>query len=582
MHVLGHCCRFGLTVESQPRNRGGARADDCVPEYGWFSRERTEEDTTVRRLSLIAAIVISLYTAGFPWQPAPARAQARPVLNFGMHVADLGTGDPHFAASSGDRIVADMIFNGLLRYKPGDSTVIEPDLAQSVPQPVVAGGKQTWTFTLRKGVRCHPSPKSEAYELTADDVVYSLKKSADAKRSAYTADYRTMMVEKTDAYTVRITLSQPLSRTLFLPRVANYGGGFIVCAKAIEAMGDDAFKTNPVGTGPFVFRSFRTQSKIELMPHDDYFRGKPRLGGVNLIFMPDAATREAALRTGEIHAGLGLPETQWVDKINAVQGLKADVFGVAESYFVTLNTAVKPLDDPRVRRAIAHAIDRDAHVALFRAPVAEKIFSVVPAQYLDGGLSAEEALQRNVAYGLNVAKARQLLAEAGYPNGFSISSISSQVDFVRRNYELLQSELKAINIDFKFNVVDHPTYHAQIRKDASPIVLYAAWRPNADQYLGQFFHSDAIVVTGKSPVTNFSHYDKVDGLIEQARSQIEPAKQAAIWRDANIKILEDMAAFPIMVVKQVYGRSRKLDYGHELRSSLALYPQITERTVIAQ
>lgn len=535
----------------------------------------------MRHARLSAAIVTVLHIVGLAWLPMSARAQARPVLNFGMHVGDLGTGDPHFAASSGDRIVADMIFNGLLRYKPGDSTAIEPDLAQSIPQPVVTGGKQTWTFPLRKGVRCQAGPKTEAYELTADDVVYSLKKSADPKRSAYAADYKTMTVEKADPYTVRITLAQPLSKILFLPRVANYGGGFVVCAKAIEAMGDEAFKTSPVGTGPFAFKSYRAQSKIELVAHTDYFRGRPKLDGVNLIFMPDAASREAALRTGEIHAGLGLPEAQWVDKINAVPGLRADVFGVAESYFVTFNTSVKPLDDPRVRQAMAYAIDRDAHVALFRAPVAEKIFSVVPAQYLDGGLSAEEALKRSVAYGLNLAKARQLLADAGYPSGFPITSISSQVDFVRRNYELLQFELKAINIDFKFNVVDHPTYHAQIRKDASPIVIYAAWRPNADQYFTQFFHSDAIVVTGKSPVTNFSHYDKIDALIEQARSQIDPSRQAAIWRDASTKMLEDMAAFPIMVVKQVYGRTQKLDYGHELKSSLALYPQITERTALA-
>jgi hypothetical protein len=68
----------------------------------------------------MAAIVSCL---ALPWGTSPPSAQSRPVLNFGMHVGDLGTGDPHFAASSGDRIVADMVFNGLLRYKPGDSSV---------------------------------------------------------------------------------------------------------------------------------------------------------------------------------------------------------------------------------------------------------------------------------------------------------------------------------------------------------------------------------------------------------------------------------------------------------------------------
>ena len=102
--------------------------------------------------------------------------------------------------------------------------------------------------------------------------------------------------------------------------------------------------------------------------------------------------------------------------------------------------------------------------------------------------------------------------------------------------------------------------------------------PNADVYLTNFFHSDSIVVTGAKPITNFSHYAAIDDLIEQARAETDPAAQAELWKQANIQILKDLAAFPLHYQNQVYARVPKVDYGHELVSSLALYPQITELT----
>jgi peptide/nickel transport system substrate-binding protein len=150
----------------------------------------------------------------------------------------------------------------------------------------------------------------------------------------------------------------------------------------------------------------------------------------------------------------------------------------------------------------------------------------------------------------------------------------------RANYEVLQAELAEIGITINLNVVDHATMHEQIREDVNPIVIYVAFRPNADVYLTNFFHSDSIVVTGASPITNFSHYSGIDDLIEQARAETDPAKQEALWKEANVQILKDLAAYPLYMQNLVYARSPKVDYGHELISSLALYPQITELTTI--
>ena len=537
--------------------------------------------TRSRWLTFLLAMVLFL-SAGTTALVGSAVAQdegARPVLRFGVNAADLATLDPHFASGTQDRTVVDMVFNALVRFAPGNSTEIEPDLAVAIPEPETVDGKQVWTFELRDDVMCHPGPDTEAYPLTADDVVYSLQKSADVDRSAFAGDYAGMTVEKVDDHTVTITMDNPLSATLFLPKIANYAGGFIVCAQAVEAMGDEAFKTYPVGTGPFMFESYTPQNSVVLTANDDYFRGAPKLGGVEVRYMADPNTRELGLQAGELDIAAGINEAQWVDRINAEGNLTADIFGVAEAVWINLNVTAEPLNDPLVREAIALAINRDEHASLRGAPVSELIASVVPPQ-LPGGLTEEEAAAAGVLHEQDIERARELMAEAGHADGFTIDLVTSEMTDYSANYEVLQAELAEIGITVNLTVVDHATMHEQIRKDVNPIVIYVAYRPNADVYLTNFFHSNSIVVEGASPITNFSHYSGVDDLIEQARAETDLAAQEELWKQAIIQIQKDFAALPLYMQSLVYARTPGVDYGHELVSSLALYPQFTELTTV--
>ncbi|MGH2617845.1 MAG: ABC transporter substrate-binding protein, partial [Thermomicrobiales bacterium] len=202
--------------------------------------------------------------------------------------------------------------------------------------------------------------------------------------------------------------------------------------------------------------------------------------------------------------------------------------------------------------------------------------------FMAGGLTREEAGAAGVLYEQDLERARQLLAEAGYPDGFEMNLIASEMQTYRGNYEVLQAELAEIGISLNVNVIDHATMQSQIRQDVNPIVVYIAYRPNADAYLTQFFHSDSIVVTGEAPVSNFSHYDQIDELIEQARVETDPEAQEELWKEANIQILEDVAAYPLNDRKFVWARRNNVDYGHEVVSTAALYPQITELTTIAE
>jgi peptide/nickel transport system substrate-binding protein len=529
-------------------------------------------------LGMAMLLLVTACTPAAPTGTAQQSGRSGGILRFGQSAADVGTLDPHFASGTQDRSLVDMVFNALIRFKPGDGTQFEPDLATSLPEPKTDAGKQTWTFALRKGVMCQATDGVPAYELTSDDVVWSLQKSADKARSAYAGDYSGMTFAAVDPSTVKVTLDSPLSKALVYPKLANYSGGYILCRKAAEKLGADGLKTHPVGTGPFTFKRYSPKEKVELVANEAYFRGKPQLDGIEFLYMPDLSSRELGLLGGQLDVANGIADNAWLKKMEANADVKVDVFGVGEVVTIHLNSRIAPLDKLPVRQAIAYALDRTEFQALTGARVSELVYSPVPAQFMPGGLTQAEAAAKGVEYKTDREKAKKLLADAGFPNGFSLSMVTSELPSYRVIYESMQAQLAKVGIKIELKVVDHTSYHATIRKDTNPIVVYVAFRPNADVYLTQFFYSDAIVVSGKKPNTNFSHYASIDALIDQARSEPDTAKQTALWKDTQTKILQDMAAYPVMFTNQVYARKKTVDYGHELKSVLALYPGIDETT----
>jgi peptide/nickel transport system substrate-binding protein len=315
-----------------------------------------------------------------------------------------------------------------------------------------------------------------------------------------------------------------------------------------------------------------------LVDNEAFFRGRPLLDGVEYRYMADVSSREAGLLAGELDVINGQPDVAWVEKMSEEAGVKVDVFGVGEVATVHFNTSVEPLSNPEVRKALAYALDRDEFLALFGEPVAENVYSPVPAKFLAGGMTKDEAEALDLAYNVDRAKAKEMLAAAGYPDGFSLEVITSEMTGYRRIYENMQAQLAEVGVNLTVDVVDHSSMHSMIREDVNPIVVYIAWRPNADVYLTRFYHSDSIVVTGAKPDTNFSHYEQLDDLIKAARIETDADKQVEMWKQAQTQLLQDAVTYPLHFQQQVYARSEAVDYGHELVSVLALYPQITEKT----
>jgi peptide/nickel transport system substrate-binding protein len=536
-------------------------------------------------------ILVFLVAALVPVTASAAKLAKKQVLKIAFDAADAKSLDPHRATTTVDRSTVDPIFNGLVRYPPGNQVKVEPDLAVSWD---ISSDLKTWTFHLRKGVYFHPFPgEPNGYELTSEDVVYSLNRAANPDYSSYAGEYSGISFKAVDPSTVQITTQKATSEPLFLAKFANYAGGFIVSKKAIEMKGEDWFKTHPVGTGPFMFASYEPQQKTVLKRYDKYFRGKPILERVEILYMPNVSSREFGLRTGEIQIIEGMNEAKWVEKVATFPKVKVQAFGPCEVQYLHFNMTKKPFDDLRVRKAFAYAVSRDQVAAFMGKSLAEPIYSGALAPPAPGALTKAEAEKAGVVYDDNVTKAKALLKEAGMPDGFTTEAIISELaTSYRKPMVAIQAQVKRAGINMKLKVVDHPSFHTLIRKDASPLVYYACWRPNVDVFLTRFFHSNSVVVTGKKPDTNFSHFgtvdangdgkiDSIDSLIESARWELNKDKQIALWKKAQIKLLKDVAAIPIIRLKYVFPMKSNVELGHPLIFSWQTYsPQITEKTAI--
>jgi peptide/nickel transport system substrate-binding protein len=516
---------------------------------------------TLARIAALAGLVLG----GTAEAQAPAAGtQPRTTLTVALAIQDLGRLDPHLAVGSSDRTVINWMFTGLVRFRPGEANpaFIEPDLAERWTSS--ADGKE-WTFFLRRGVQCH-----HGYgELTAEDVVYSLRRAADRARSAFSGDFAAVSsVEAVDPYTVRVRLSQALPA--FLGLVTNYQGGQIVCKRAAEEMGEN-FVRRPIGTGPYMFAEYQPQQFIRLVANPQYFRGAPKLREIVVRFLTSDSTRDLAFQNGEVDMIVGRQEEQWIERMRRLPGTVVAVMEPSELNTLHLNITQPPLNDIRVRQAIATAIDRRALVQ-FRGPTAHReARSVVPI----GNLGFAEDLTLVPA---DPARARALLAEAGYPNGITLRSVASSYPGLLPISEAVQGQLRRAGITLELTVVEHATYHQQIRQDLSAVTLYQAARfPVADFYLTHFYYSRSIVGT-PTAITNFSHCNVADAEIEAARSETNPERQRTLWREAQVKILAALCGIPMFEGLQVWAYRANLDLGYELHGNLNLSIPITELT----
>ena len=367
--------------------------------------------------------------------------------------------DPHLTISYKTNVLYTFTHSRLLKYRAGPgvqpgSFILEGDLAESWSQP----SETTYIFKLRKGVRWHAKPPVNGRELTADDVKYTFDRFVNEKGNAY----RSMMaaldkVEVVDKYTVKMTLKEPY--VWFLDMVANPMALAIIAKEAVEKFGDLKKPEAVVGTGPWMLDSYRPNVGLTFVRNASYFlSGLPYIDRVEVTVDEDNASRMAAFIAGKYDLGWEASGTinrvDWVQIKDTLKQRRPKLqrleFASNQMSHIYMRTDKPPFNDVRVRRAISLAFDRQGLLDAVAEGVG--VFNpAVPAALKDWALPVDQLGEGAQYYKFDPARAKKLLAEAGFPSGFpatlSYATYGSniQVDSV----QLLLKHLKDIGIDAK-------------------------------------------------------------------------------------------------------------------------------------
>jgi peptide/nickel transport system substrate-binding protein len=452
--------------------------------------------------SLLAIMSLFLITApALAQSPEPQRGGAMTVV----YKDDLATMDPAIAYDWTNWPAIKLVFDGLLDYD--DTTNILPRLAEQMPD--VSADGIVYTFKLRQGVKFH-----NGREFTADDVVYTITRVVDPKTASPGSGFYVGIkgaqelidgtatalegVKAVDKYTVEFTLTQP--DVTFLNKIAlNFA--YIVPKEEVEKSGAN-FGHAPVGTGPFIFKEWQPGQYLVFERNPDYFyEGLPYLDQVRIEVgvAPDVALLR--LEAGEVHLmGDPPPGAEWTRiSSDPAWEKRIEVQPQVSTVYIAINVTAKPFDDVRVRQAVNHAIDKDRIIQLLngRGTVANQVLPPLMPGY-------DPDYQ---GYAYDPEKAKALLAEAGYPDGFETSIECISVDPQPKLCESFQQDLANVGIKLTINALAAPNVIDDAGNGRTPLTWSGglAWiedYPDPDDFYGPILGCDSNIPGG----WNWSRY----------------------------------------------------------------------------
>ena len=416
---------------------------------------------------------------------------------------------PMLARVNPEYLVTELLYSNLTRLKP-DMTV-EPDLAISWEPNETS---TEWIFKLRPGVTFH-----DGSPLTSEDVVATINAILDPKTAS---PGRTNVgpikeVAAVDPLTVKFTLSGAYAD---LPVVLTYLNARIVPAKVV-ASDLASLSTTANGTGPFKLVSYEPDRKIVVERNAAYYDPtRPYLDRVELLVYPDRTAEASAMISGEIDLLLTTTPGEY-ERLVKAGGVKALRTPSGQFLNINLGCDQKPFNDVRVRQALALAVDREATVGFVAGGYG------TPGN--DTPLSSAYHFYKNIPLKKpDIAKAKQLLADAGYPNGIDLTLIASDQPATRTQLGVAVREMAAA-AGFRINVqtMPHATYLDQVWKKGNFYVGFYNMQPTADGVFNLLFTSNA---TWNETRWNSSEFDTI---INAARVETDESKRTALYAKAQ-------------------------------------------------
>ncbi|WP_046225563.1 ABC transporter substrate-binding protein [Paenibacillus dauci] len=467
--------------------------------------------------------------------------------------------DPSIVTDGESLKIAQQVFDPLLAYKSG-TTEVEPALAESW---TISDDGLTYTFKLRKGVKFH-----DGTDFNADAVVFNFNRWNDPKSEfkfeGDSFDYYDSMfgpeearviksVKAVDESTVEFQLNNPQApflQNLAMPPFS------IASPTAIEKEKEN-FKSNPVGTGPFVFKEWKRSDSITLDKNPNYWQqGLPKVDQVIVRAIPDNTARFNALQNGEIDLmeDLSPDDLATLESNPDLQKFNRPPFNVA---YLGFNTAKKPFDNPKVRVALNYAVDKKGIIDAFFAGQAEAAVNPIPPTLWGYNKSVED-------YPFDLAKAKQLLADAGYPNG-----IDQELTFyampVSRPYmpdgrkvaEVIQASFAQIGVKVSIQSPEWATYLDDLSKGEKDDLFIIGWtgdNGDPDNFFYPLLDKDSI------GGNNYSQYvsEPLHKVLVQAQQETDQDARAKLYEQAQVIVKKDAPWVPLVHSTPLLAATSKL------------------------
>lgn len=462
------------------------------------------------RLGILISATVVMLIAGSP-------ALAQNTLRW--DVSDWTTLDPAYLTLQQESAITMNLYSGLVNFSPG-TTEIVPDLAERWD---ISEDGLTYTFHLRPGVQFH-----HGYgPVTAQDVVYSYERIlAPDTAASLAANYDIIeSIEAIDNSTVQMTIERPYAPFLLL--LVPYKATGIVPQAAVEEYGED-FGLNPVGTGPFEWVSGDPRGTITLRAFADYYGGHSEVDQLEFVHISEGSVAYAAFDAGDLDM-VKVRDADALARYQADPNVQVVTSVGTNLNYLILNPNQAPFDDIRVRQAVQHAIDKDLILETVLEGIAVDATGPVPqsANFYYGEVEANP---------YDPELARELLAQAGYPNGFDVTLYTYIGGPAVPVMTVIQDMLRQVGINVDLRALEIADWSQTVRSSEIPGTFMRITRSgDPHEYLFSMLHSESI------PQNNYGRYSnpELDKLIDTAGAITDDEERAHLYQEIQTLVVEE-------------------------------------------
>ena len=473
----------------------------------------------MRRPGFLAALLL---LATLTLAPSPAAAGPEGQMTWAVHISLAPTWfDPAETPGIGTPfMILYALHDALVKPMPGNA--MAPSLAESW---TVSKDGLVYEFVLRAGARFH-----NGEPVTADDVKFSFERYRGA--AARMLKERVPVVEVVDPTRVRFRLKEPWPDFMTYYGSLATGAGWVVPRKYLEKVGDDGFKRAPVGAGPYRFVSYNPGIELVLEANEHYWRKVPSVKRLVLRSIPDEATRLAALKRGEADV-VYLLQSELAEEARRTAGLTLRPTPIVSTHwlvFLDQWDPKSPWADRRVRLAANHAIDRQAMNDAITLGFSRITWSIIPKSF--------DFFWQPSAYPHDLARARQLLAEAGYPNGFDAGDLWCEPATATMS-EAAANDLQAVGVRTRLRPLERAAFFKSYQDKKLKNLAYSI----SGAFGNAAIRLETFVAAGGPYV--YGSYPDIDGLFREQAGELDRKRREAMLHHIQQLVHDKVMYAPI-------------------------------------